>query len=68
MANMTPRAKASKKRRLLDQHGPFCCYCREFFPPHKLTFEHLKPRSEGGGNNIENLRMACQKCNFDRHH
>ena len=68
MANMTPRAKRNKLLRLLDEFGPFCCYCRREFPPDELTIEHLLPKSEGGGNNYENLRLACYPCNYGRHH
>lgn len=28
----------------------------------KLTIDHIKPRREGGGNELENLRTLCRPC------
>lgn len=33
----------------------------------QLTAEHLKPRSEGGGNSRSNIVAACLFCNQKRH-
>lgn len=30
------------------------------------TLDHIKPRSKGGTDDIENLRVICQKCNNQR--
>lgn len=30
------------------------------------TFEHIKPISKGGKDNIKNVVLACRKCNTDR--
>lgn len=32
------------------------------------TFEHIVPRSEGGGFNWSNIMLACCKCNLRRNH
>lgn len=28
----------------------------------RLTIDHIKPRREGGGNELENLRTLCRTC------
>jgi len=55
-----------------------CCYCGEKTlklyqnrkenkrNPLKATIEHIKPRSHGGTNALENLVIACGKCNGAR--
>jgi 5-methylcytosine-specific restriction endonuclease McrA len=41
--------------------GDRCC-----LPEEKLTLDHLKPKSRGGSNSLENLRLACFPCNNSR--
>lgn len=46
-------------------YGLRCAYCCEDcsnFP----TIDHLLPRSKGGGNRLENLVLACSKCNSEK--
>lgn len=40
-----------------------CQYCGKPFEAHELTFEHVVPRSAGGGVNWENICAACVPCN-----
>ncbi|WP_445638757.1 HNH endonuclease [Nostoc sp. DSM 114161] len=35
-------------------------------PQERLTIEHLLPKSRGGSNSFENLRLSCFKCNNTR--
>lgn len=63
---MNPKQKCSKKRQLLDEYGTYCWWCRVNFPAEKLTLDHLKPKSRGGSNSLENLRLACRPCNEKR--
>jgi 5-methylcytosine-specific restriction endonuclease McrA len=68
---MTPRQKASRRVRLWEQEGPYCQICGKRFSSLRdgdLTLDHIVPKFQGGGNNIENLRLACFKCNYGRHH
>lgn len=46
---------------LRDRHT--CQYCREKFPPAKLTLDHMIPRSRGGQSSWENLVASCHPCN-----
>jgi 5-methylcytosine-specific restriction endonuclease McrA len=52
--------------RLLRKNGSRCYWCHAEFPPNQLTLDHLKPRSRGGSNKLENLRLACFPCNNRR--
>lgn len=40
-----------------------CQYCGTKFAPKDLTFDHVIPRSAGGGTNWENIVAACVGCN-----
>ncbi len=40
-----------------------CQYCNEGFEPRELTFDHVVPRSRGGGTNFENIVACCVACN-----
>lgn len=40
-----------------------CQYCGEGFYGSQLTFDHVVPRSAGGGTHFENISSACHPCN-----
>ncbi|MGB3636178.1 MAG: HNH endonuclease [Rivularia sp. (in: cyanobacteria)] len=63
---MNSKQKWSKKAQLLSEYGSCCCWCGCCLPAEKLTLEHLKPKSKGGSNSLENLRLACVPCNKSR--
>ena len=44
-----------------DNHT--CQYCAESFSPSKLTYDHVLPRSRGGGTSWTNIVTACVDCN-----
>lgn len=55
---------------LVRQRANFLCeYCHspEFLSTAPLTIDHLKPQSLGGTDNIENLALACRRCNERRY-
>jgi 5-methylcytosine-specific restriction endonuclease McrA len=41
-----------------------CQYCNQRFNSEDLTFDHVMPRSRGGGTNWRNIVAACSKCNL----
>ncbi len=43
--------------------GFTCQYCLAVLPPARLTFDHVLPRSLGGGTCWENVVTACGSCN-----
>lgn len=59
-----------RDRRLIRQRAKFFCeYCHspEFLSPDRFTIDHLLPRSLGGSDDINNLALACHRCNEHRH-
>ena len=34
--------------------------------PASATLEHIVPRTHGGGNDLENLALACPRCNWGK--
>jgi 5-methylcytosine-specific restriction endonuclease McrA len=76
--DMRPRkargAKARRWQRIRKQvialHGWVCHLCGRPIPfqsdpsdPDALTFDHLKPKVDGGGRSVANLRPAHKICN-----
>lgn len=49
---------------LLIRDGSTCSYCEyNFGNESEMTLDHVLPRSLGGGNEIDNLVLACYPCN-----
>ncbi len=63
---MNPKQKRAKKAQLDSIYGSCCWWCRCCLPLEKLTIKHLLPKSKGGSNSSENLRLACLPCNNSR--
>lgn len=57
--------------RLIERDGAGCHYCGEpllankhvDFNPQGISVDHIVPQIEGGGDDIENLVLACRRCN-----
>ena len=60
---MTPKQKRARKDQLVSEYGSRCWWCECCLPKKELTLDHLKPKSRGGSNSLENLRLACFPCN-----
>lgn len=65
------------RRTLFNLQKGRCCWCNKrcsliippkgtLIPKNMATIEHIKPLSLGGTNQIDNLKMACYKCNSER--
>ena len=67
MANLTPRAKRNRRRRLIERDGDNCQICHQPMLGGDMTFDHVLPKGEGGGNEIGNLRLTHYRCNHGRH-
>lgn len=46
---------------ILQRDGEVCCYCGETEGPFEV--DHRLPRSRGGTNAVDNLCVACRRCN-----
>ncbi len=51
---------------LVARDGPGCVWCGRELWESDLTAEHLLPRSRGGHATLENLAVACRRCNRAR--
>jgi len=60
-----PSIPAPIRTLVADQAGQRCGYCltRQEYVPWPLEIEHIIPVAKGGGNEIENLWLACRSCN-----
>ncbi len=63
---MNSKQKHNKKQQLIDLYGSYCWWCCQNIPQKNLTFDHLLPKSRGGSNSFENLRLSCFPCNNSR--
>jgi 5-methylcytosine-specific restriction endonuclease McrA len=63
---MNSKQKRNKKQQLIDFYGSECWWCRKYSLGNDLTIEHLLPKSRGGSNSFENLRLSCRPCNISR--
>jgi hypothetical protein len=58
--------RAQVVARLIDRDGDWCGYCGFTFTADGIracTIDHVTPRSQGGTNELDNLRLACWYCN-----
>ena len=60
---MKPQDKWKKRKILWDNQGGLCQYCLTYVPFAKSTLDHIKPKSKGGSDELDNLAMACDACN-----
>ena len=43
-----------------------CQYCLKRHPSHMLTYDHVRPKSEGGKTNWTNIVTSCIPCNLKK--
>lgn len=65
-----PRPR-SRLEALVSRDGPLCHWCRRPVvfggkEDDRATVDHVVPRSRGGANAMDNLRVACYRCNHRR--
>jgi 5-methylcytosine-specific restriction endonuclease McrA len=48
---------------LFHRDGHLCLYCGETFAPRQLSRDHVRPLSQGGPDNWNNVVTACVRCN-----
>jgi 5-methylcytosine-specific restriction endonuclease McrA len=57
---LSPRRRAEAYAELVQRDGEFCHYCGA---RGVLVIDHFRPRSRGGTNRLDNLRLSCPRCN-----
>lgn len=60
---------AATKRRVRERAGFRCEYCRvqqDDEPFLTYQIEHVVPRQHGGGDDADNLALACPQCNLHK--
>lgn len=62
-----PNAKAARnfRKKWYNFYGFHCAYCTVDCSD-KPTIDHILPLCKGGGNTIDNLVIACYKCNREK--
>lgn len=56
----------SVRQLVRERAGNRCEYCRlpqQALPWARFHVEHVRARQHGGGNELENLALACRRCN-----
>lgn len=43
-----------------------CAYCNSALPDDDFTIDHVQPVCKGGGDEPENLTVACRSCNSSK--
>ncbi|MDX2272118.1 MAG: HNH endonuclease signature motif containing protein [Cyanobacteriota bacterium] len=59
----------SLRRYVRKRAGFLCEYCHspEYLSPDLFTIDHIHPQSLGGSDELDNLALACRRCN-NRHY
>jgi 5-methylcytosine-specific restriction endonuclease McrA len=57
---------ATTRRAVLERDGSRCRYCGKRIPKGLVTIDHVMPVSQGGGDDTDNLVVACRSCNYSK--
>jgi 5-methylcytosine-specific restriction endonuclease McrA len=60
---MKPKDKWEKRKILWKAQNGQCQYCLQKVPLKESTLDHVKPKSKGGSDQLDNLVMSCDACN-----
>ena len=62
-----PTKKIKRKVLLAFKQGLVCNRCdRIAFSLDNLTVDHIRPKSDGGGEELTNLQLLCSRCNEEK--
>lgn len=59
----SPRGAEKALRVAHEVHGGDCFYCKKPIAAEALTIDHAEPIARGGGEELQNLLIACRPCN-----
>lgn len=68
--DMLPRPISDATKRAVRERARFLCeycYSSERLSASHFTVEHVKPKSLGGTDKLENLALVYRRCNEGRH-
>jgi 5-methylcytosine-specific restriction endonuclease McrA len=51
------------RRDIIERFGTVCYLCGNNVEPDDIHIDHVHPLSKGGSHTIDNLRVACSRCN-----
>lgn len=61
------RAYAAQRRAaVIARDRGACVYCLRKLRADAVTIDHLTPTSRGGGEEVENVALACAGCNGEK--
>lgn len=60
---LRPRRITFNRRNVWLRDRGQCQYCGRGVPSHAFTYDHIVPRSRGGGTSWENIVVSCLPCN-----
>jgi HNH endonuclease len=61
---------SDESKQLIRERAKYLCeYCHssELLSANRFTIDHLVPRSLGGSDDVDNLALACRRCNERRY-
>ena len=61
--SQSPPKPTSHKHLLYGQQEARCAMCSTFTQFNVMEVDHIVPRAEGGGDELENLQLLCRPCN-----
>lgn len=64
--NLESRPAAWTRWNVMLAYGFRCAYCNHKFPTKELTYDHIIPKSRGGGSGWGNIITACLPCNMKK--
>ena len=66
MKRMSERRKFSdyEKKSVYAKCNGTCAICGNPVKYKKMTIDHIVPLSKGGTNGMDNLQLACKRCNL----
>lgn len=63
-ARLSWNAWAPIREEVFKRDGYICAYCGDEDGPHEV--DHIRPIKRGGGNDLDNLCVACRPCNVSK--
>jgi 5-methylcytosine-specific restriction endonuclease McrA len=59
-------SEVPKKQKIWNKTNGSCYYCEDKLDPNNWEKDHMKPKSKGGTNRLDNLAPSCPDCNDEK--